>query len=163
MKLEHKLIRTGCYEVTSPNNPGIKFWTSSTKSSQHLLQAVLSHTNNKLSPEELDEMNKKLDELEALYEERYGKLEDGEDEEHEKDKELGHREASRNRGGLEYVFGINRGKPGDKFLEQLGSHEEESVYREANFSDDYSVLEYTLGITGGTKGDSLLQRLGDSD
>ena len=154
MKLEHKLIRTGCYEVTSPNNPGIKFWTSSTKSSQYLLQAVLSHTNNKLSPEELDEMNKKLDELEALYEEQYGKLED-EDEE----TSLAHREASMNHSVFDHIFGITRGKPGDKFLETLGSHEE-SKYNEANLSDNYNVLEYTLGINRGKNGDSFLKSLG---
>lgn len=154
MKLEHKLIRTGCYEVTSPNNPGIKFWTSSTKSSQYLLQAVLSHTNNKLSPEELDEMNKQLDELESLYEERYGKLED-EDEE----TSLAHREASRNHSVFDHIFGITRGKPGDKFLETLGSHEE-LKYNEANLSDNYNVLEYTLGINRGKNGDKFMQSLG---
>jgi len=156
MKLEHKLIRTGCYEVTSPNNPGIKFWTSSTKSSQYLLQAVLSHTNNKLSPEELDEMNKKLDELEALYEERYGKLEDEEEETN-----LAHREASRH-GVFDHIFGITRGKPGDKFLETLGSREE-SKYNEANLSDNYNVLEYPFDINRGKNGDNLLNELGGRD
>jgi len=158
MKLEHKLIRTGCYEVTSPNNPGIKFWTSSTKSSQHLLQAVLSHTNNKLSPKQLASLDKRLTELEAIYQEKYGDLDD----EDEEDMELGHREASRNSGGLEYVFGITRGKPGDKFLTKLGSHEDEPRYKEAT-RDDYSVLEYTLGINSGKIGDDLLNELGGRD
>jgi len=148
MKLDYSQIRPGCFEVTCQSNPSIKFWSSSTKTPRHLLQAVLSHTNNKLSPEELDEMNNKLDELEALYEERYGKLEET---------NLAHREASQH-GIFDHIFGITRGKPGDRLLEQLGDHEEESKYKEAT-RDDYSVLEYTSDINQ-KNGDSLLQSLG---
>jgi len=152
MKLNHRLIRPGCYEITDGN--GIKFWSSTTKSSQHLLQAVLSHTNNKLSPKQLASLDKRLTELEAIYQEKYGDLDD----EDEEDVELGHREASQH-GIFDHIFGITRGKPGDRFLETLGSHEE-SKYKKANLNDNYSVLEYTSDSNQGKNGDSLLQSLG---
>jgi len=154
MKLDYNQIRPGCFEVTCPSNPNIKFWSSSTKTPRHLLQAVLSHKDARLSPKELAELDEKLTELEAIYQERYGDLHD-EDE----DEKLAHREASRNGGGLEYVFGINRGKPGDKFLSELGSHEEESRYKEA-MRDDYNVIEYGIPQSG-KNGDDFMKLLGN--